>query len=356
MADPITSSDFLGRALSLAAGADDISELLRQRVAEDLFLDFKSGLWLTRVAKHDPARALRSYVAGFANADGGAVVIGVKEIQEGACKSYEVDGCPPQGRQAWKDWAADSLAQIAGYLTRPPRMAEINHPGGTVLVVAIQRSNTFVPCPEGRRPVFYLRIGHQTLAIDPYLYADLMLGRRQTPHFTGEVECTATHDAQGGISLAVNITLTNSSMVWVPAFQVGVLGYHMPTNGLPRMTSPEWSGSPKGTAELPAVIHEHVKIVPSTLNYVCDPHLTRSRGDHLTQYSLGPLSSTQFEVSYRISSKPLYQVWRAAAYIAPANGLPEWFAIEVELIKGEARVATITKATEDLVTIAWVVK
>src|SRR5678816_3419461 len=94
---PMTSGEFLEIALSRAPTPAEIDELLASHVNEDLWLEYKRGRWLTDTdAKRQ--RKLRRYVAGFANADGGAVLVGVagaEEPEQRTDKQWAVDGCPP---------------------------------------------------------------------------------------------------------------------------------------------------------------------------------------------------------------------------------------------------------------------
>ena len=60
-----------------------LRELIRRRVQESLHLEYKDGLFVeprdSKGERRDAAGELRRYVAGFANADGGALVVGVAE-------------------------------------------------------------------------------------------------------------------------------------------------------------------------------------------------------------------------------------------------------------------------------------
>jgi hypothetical protein len=71
-----------------------------------------------------------------------------------------------------------------------------------------------------------MRIGHQTLRLDPSLYADLVLGRRESPHFDVELLEPTIEPGQPvpGFGLRVNFIVRNESLVWVPDLQIGIIG------------------------------------------------------------------------------------------------------------------------------------
>jgi len=334
----LTSGEFLEIAVSRAPTPAEIDELLTTRVNEDLWLDYKRGRWLDDTdAKR--ARKLRRFVAGFANADGGAVLVGVaggETVQQPTDQQWAVDGCPPAYSQPWNEWASNSLSGLAGYLSRQPVIHLVPHADGQVLVVAVRRSNGLVPCVEDGRPAHFMRIGHQTLPLDPSLYADLVLGRRQSPHFDIELNATIEprqHAPEFG--LRVNFIVQNESLVWVPDLQIGIIG-----NGTlaqqPEMTCTDGSNSGQPTLGVPTIsqhLSGYVEVLPCRpLN--AQPYFIRSRPR--PALNTAPFSSIECDALFTLPTGAIVDgqqqlaQWRGAIYVAPINGLPQWFEVRID--------------------------
>ena len=140
-----------------------------QEEVEGQWFDMKAGALL-----RDPRRneKLRAAICGFANAEGGFLLIGYAE------STQTFDGVRPVNNKQPEQWAADALAQLAQWIR--PRFVRMSVNGVEVLLVAVDRSRALAFCFEDE-PVYYLRFGHQTKAMPPSLVADLMLGRRARP-------------------------------------------------------------------------------------------------------------------------------------------------------------------------------
>ncbi len=165
--------------------ARDLDRLIDECGPEGEHHDFKSGLvatWKPTDPKNAPA-LLRKYVSGFANSDGGFLVIGYNE------KAKQVDGFKPPGGGSAHDWATRTLSDL--YLSPSPRIRVVAYDGARlapgikapvdVLIVTAERASVLVPCREGPRWMYFLRLGDSTLEVPSYLAADLLLGRRSRP-------------------------------------------------------------------------------------------------------------------------------------------------------------------------------
>jgi len=157
---------------------DELDDLLRNRVSEDLFLDYKHGNEL--LDKKKGSSTIRQYLSAFANSAGGVLIIGVDE------HNWDITNCVAPGGGDLAIWAASCLTPIAPYFSPPPRFQVVKHPKGDVLIAATERSLGLVPCIEAGEFVYYLRFHDQTLSnktlrAPEYLIADLVLGRRQQP-------------------------------------------------------------------------------------------------------------------------------------------------------------------------------
>lgn len=357
------SSEFLEIARSRAPMPSEIDELLTNHVSEDLWLEYKRGRWLTDTnAKRQ--RKLRRYVAGFANADGGAILVGVaggEEPEQLTDKQWAVDGCPP-GPQPWDEWASNSLSSLSGYLSRQPRIYTVQHAGGTVLVVVVRRSNGLVPCVEDGRPVYYMRIGHQTLPLDPSLYADLVLGRRQAPNFEVELLKPTIEPGppalESTLGLRVNFIVRNESLVWVPDLQVGIIGNADRADpATMRCTDGGGAGDrTQGERAVSRALSDYVEVLPKS--HELSPYSIRSRPR--PPLNTAPFASIKCDALFTLPNIAIApQQWWGAIYIAPTNGLPQWFAVRIEYqCLPKPHLANVTKCeaarADDLrIPIAW---
>jgi hypothetical protein len=141
-----------------------------QNEYEGQWFDLKAGALLQ--AKH-AGNELRAAACGFANAEGGFLLIGYNE----SAKAF--DHVAPVGGQPAEQWVTNVLGPIA-HMIPPPRFATIDV-GGPVLLVAVERARSLVYVIEDGAPVYYLRFGHSTKPMPSSLVTDLMLGRRAQP-------------------------------------------------------------------------------------------------------------------------------------------------------------------------------
>jgi hypothetical protein len=155
----------------------DVQSLVQVR-GETLYIDFKDGAELND--RKEAARTVRRYVAGFANADGGLLVVGVSDGGRDPSRRC-FTGVPRPGGQPLPEWARNVLETMAGGLIPPPRIQAVAVGGSEVLVIGVARAPALVPCLEGNDMKYYLRIGDSTPSIPPYLISDLVLGRRVHP-------------------------------------------------------------------------------------------------------------------------------------------------------------------------------
>src|ERR671923_265875 len=56
---------------------DELNALLSDQVVEDQYLEYKHGDELKKGTKPGPSDTIRQYVSGFANAEGGVLIVGV---------------------------------------------------------------------------------------------------------------------------------------------------------------------------------------------------------------------------------------------------------------------------------------
>lgn len=314
--------------------ADSIWMLPEHRISEDGYLDYKRGSFLTK-PRRERAAEIRRMVSGFANAEGGVLLIGVagdEETDEGT--RWEVTGCDPRdvgARDAdgLREWVESVVRDLAPHILPFPRVEVPVHPEkGPVVVIATHRTAAnLVPCLESEGITYYLRIGSSTPPMPPYLHADLMLGRRQ--HVDVEVSGTfevSTTDPSVFL-LRLDLHVDNPGISWCPEGGLELVGYVDEAN-FPRPHQRYDEGLPLG-------IQQSVKVWPlHEMNHEAQV-LTRflgPRGDVNTFDKIPPLSrySQQTGIKVmRIRQAPVE--WRGALLVSPEGQRPVWVQLQARI-------------------------
>jgi hypothetical protein len=189
---------------------------------ETLYVDFKDGAELNDLPK--ARRTVRQYVSGFANADGGLLVIGVRDGDPGK-RTFTATQRP--GGRPLSEWARNTLASLAGYLLPAPRIQVVVVEEVEVLLIGVARAPSLVPCVEDGDLRYYLRLADSTLSIPPYLISDLILGRREHPRLVIGVLENGTGAANGSV-VHFGFVVENESMVPANDVVVGVICWGHP--------------------------------------------------------------------------------------------------------------------------------
>ena len=156
---------------------DELDQFIQENPDENQYLDYKNGAITNRQQRDKGTRTIREYVSGFANSDGGVLMIGIDEA-----RPRQIAPCEQlPGGQSLNDWASRCLHDMVGYFSPQPRFHTIPHPQGHVLAIAVARAPSLVPCVESRELKYFFRIGDSTLPMPEWLIADLVLGKRQHP-------------------------------------------------------------------------------------------------------------------------------------------------------------------------------
>lgn len=339
---------FLDRVL---AGAEidptEIDALLEARVEEDLSLDYKSGLILNR---HDGKALLgrpktfdgkiRKHIAGFANAEGGVLIIGVNEPEKrrnphthewvrDPTKLREVDGLVGIGPERARELAAEAIKRLRPSLSVSIRVQAVEHMKGLVLLVAVPRSDSLVIAVENEQAVHYLRMHDETVHAPGYLVEDLVLGRRRRPVIRASAgETEVVWESSGTATIQLRLQFDNEGFAYADTPMVGLL--HA-AGGV----------APPGTA---AQLISRARLIPNPdLEHLAHyPH-----PKHLTEVTLAPFQTLRFEPRLvfpaRISQRYL---WSAAVYFVSRQGLPAWYQVRVDTyisgIKGGGSRTTTT--------------
>jgi hypothetical protein len=203
-----------------------LQSLMDDRVAEDLYLDYKHGREL--VDRKKGAATIREYMSAFANSAGGVLIIGIDEA------TWTITGAKAPGGGRLDRWAYSTLTDFAGYFSPVPRCLTVACTAGEVLLVATLRSPRLVPHIVENQLVHSLRFGDNTLLIPEYLFTDLTLGRRQHSVINiNEIvgffrRQDATKHGGGMLFFWLKIQLENTSMVWNDGLRVGILTLGQP--------------------------------------------------------------------------------------------------------------------------------
>ncbi|TNE92534.1 MAG: ATP-binding protein [Deltaproteobacteria bacterium] len=267
----------------LQPDADLVRALIQQQLKEDYLFDWKVGEALENDRGGHNTDAIREYVTGFANGDGGVVIIGVADpaaAEGGKYRPWSLAGCPKPPPNGYRAWVASALADQRPFLQPAPRVETVEVDGHLVLIVAVARAPGLVPVTVKKKGTgYYLRFGDGFHWMPPYLKADLLLGRQTRPSL--EV-VTYYRDAEIRIEpeedrlyLKLGVQLKNVGLTWVERSRVGVVFPGAPRENSDTQTLTEhhqlrsWIRSVEETAghswETPAIsYYEFVEAKPSS--------------------------------------------------------------------------------------------
>jgi len=225
----LTSMELLEACLEaeFEVTVEDILNMLKAKTKEDLHLDWKGGALFDN-PKH-AARKIRESVTGFANADGGVLVLGVNGGDAGSGEeAFTLRPCPPRAGRKGKTpalaWLEQVLAPFTHYFSFMVRYLRIENEEqeeaageepGLIMFVAVRRSPTLVAAVHSK---FFLRQHDCTREIEPFLLADLMLGRRQQPNFRARIHGRPRKEYQAALVphtvIKFNVVLEPNSLAW----------------------------------------------------------------------------------------------------------------------------------------------
>ena len=326
----LTSKDLLNYLLEdNALTPEQLDQLIEESPDEDLYLDYKNGIITSRQKRDEGRQTIREYISGFANSDGGVLIIGIDEN-----RPRRIAPCEKHlGGQPLDQWASRCLHDMVAYLSPQPRFQVINHPQGHVLAIAVARAPSLVPCVEARELKYFLRIGESTLAVPEYLIADLVLGRRQRPlldvHSPSINQSTWDFKSRQGRSniptrgAAFTFVAENMSMAAAEHVNIGVVSWSLVDGATEEINRHLRayidvydidSGNPLGS-EL-RVVHKSAVTTGKLINL--DPFQKQ------TIQKIGPCYFPQ-HVSARIL---------VAVYVIARDTPPMWFQLEFGLLEG----------------------
>ncbi len=156
--------------------AELLEQFLEKNPEEGQYLDYKDGAITSPNERANGRKIIREYINSFSNSDGGILIIGV-----GRSTPRKIKACTPTGHEPIDKWAENCVLDMTPHFSPQPRFQIVDHPEGLVLVIAVARAISLVPCVESRKLKYFLRINQTTLEAPEYLISDLVLGKRQYP-------------------------------------------------------------------------------------------------------------------------------------------------------------------------------
>lgn len=342
-----------GKTVSL----DGLLQFLKDNPEEGQYLDYKHGMIVSAQKRDEGKQTIREYVSGFANSDGGLLIIGIDES-----RPRQVVPCEPNvGGQELDQWASRCMHDMAGYFSPPPRIQIIRHPKGPVLVIAVERAPSLVPCVESRQLKYFIRIGDSTLEVPEYLIADLVLGRRQrsvldvySPLIDDkgpqDFKSKNEQDVIQGRGASFSLTVENLALAPAEDIQIGIVSWSL-VDGAGKEINRHLAAhldvceidSPVGTAA------ELCLVQRSSIS--SGKKLELAPFQKLTVRDIGPI--------YLPRQIPAHI--RMAVYVIAKNTPPIWFQLEFGLLYGmKTRTisvdfkATITRKGNERPQVAWI--
>lgn len=306
---------------------DELEDLIKQKTKEDQFLEFKSGDEVEDKKGKDAAKTIRDYMCGFANSDGGVLIVGVKAPSS---VPISIDGCNNHKKGDLAEWAARCLTPIASYFSPIPKFQVLHHPNGDVLIGVAQRSLNLIPQIENKQFIYNLRIHDQTLKAPEYLITDLLLGRKQKPDFD-IVDWKAfnfqhnTDDETHTMDLGFELRLKceNRNIVWAEESRWGIIALVQKRESMYAANVNQPSNHLLSFVDIQELPIEN-QVRPGILL-----HFNKSLDISKPFYS-GYIIST-FNVPIRFGNQWFSYNWMAALYLVSKNSQPIWYQISLKV-------------------------
>jgi Putative DNA-binding domain len=331
-------------------GQDELGQFIQEHPDEGQYFDYKNGSITSRHKREREGKlTIREYVSGFANSDGGVLIIGVDEQ-----KPRQIAPCEQRpGGLALDDWAARCLHDMVGYFSPLPRYQIIRHSQGFVLTIAVARAPSLVPCIESRDIKYFFRIGASTLQAPEYLVADLVLGRRQHPfidlRFHAKMERLQDISIENSIHLTrargttLSFVVENLSLVTAENVRVGVVFRALgngPATNINRHLREYLDINEVSPPGLRADFFDYSRLV----HEACGDGLPLVPFQNLMMpYQAGYLGPFYFP-----SDIPIKIL--GAAYVTSRGSPPTWFQLELNLSVNDIHKGTIEGVSDPIVT------
>jgi hypothetical protein len=329
---PELLADVLGRR---PVDATILAGLVCEKVGEGSFHEYKRGLWVTTA---DVKQELRAQVSGFANAEGGVVIIGIvggEPSQGAAAWSFEAPTCPDAA--GWDEWLGRVLSEISAKTRVEWQVVSVK--GVDVVVVAANRAEALIRVYEKPNLVCHLRVGPQTVPIPETLFADLALGRRAKPDLALEQLIVNGNTDSGGFYLNVNFFVHNQGLLWVPDFGAAWCGYARSASQASGSLTRLLDLKPTGRNDLAPVVGDFNIWVRNPIYGGGWMNRPDEKPTQVKPFDLLKLGQKIVGLPVTTESGPW--AWYAAIMVLPMNGSPLWAQLAVH---GRSGVVIRTKA------------
>lgn len=297
----------------------DLERLLEKgkSQSEGHYLEAKQGH--PQKDKGNPQDTIRRYVSGFANSDGGILLLGVAD-------NWAIVGFEAPGNIDAAQWANDCIQKIAPYFSPLPRFQVVHHENGKVLVASSARSLNLIPVVENTKQHFYIRIHDHTTTMPDWMISDLMLGRRSYPylHFS-EVSISGLwrqgEDINEYLTVDFKCVVGNNSLVWAQNTTVGMIGWVYGT----------------GSGQLGNHLLTYITIQePCLFARSRELELQHMRQSAQQPFELDPFSergtiNTGWNIPLRYLDNYYFASWNAALYIIAKETPPVWYQLTLNI-------------------------
>ena len=330
---------------------DVLDALIQRRTPESRWLEYKDGRWLDSKDSAGKAQSasenLRRYVASFANAEGGVLIVGISEESAGSGEPGVPTGLAPstsRRKGGLEQFARTSLTQgVYPALTPTPELHcfDGSEGGEYLVVVARQVRWGLVSVRYEDNDVFPARLGASTIDLDPWAVRSILLGTRQQPEFAIPREGAAPR-----ISLAnrpakwlstrfdanISLPLVNESLLHAEGVSWGLI------SPLPVHRSAY-------TATMTDAALGPVRRDVATIGHSAKRHslVDASHGPfHLQRVgrnpvpTLPPMGTMRMPISFDFETQGMesFELW-LAVYVVAKESLPSWFRIELMVREGK---------------------
>lgn len=340
---------------SSAVTAAQIEMLRTKHPKEGLHHDFKAGVVAAGKGPEvkEGRRRLVECVLSMANAEGGLVVVGIKDDAD---RPY--DGFPSDVRDE-NEWLHGLLKNYWGMFTRSPRVDMVAVGAGEashrVAVIVVPPSDSFIVHSDG---TMTLRTTGGSFTAPDYMVRALVLGTRNHPNFslTGEVVFRnvgkiSPPGNRGGVILPVRryelmLRALNTSLAWAEDPVLGIAW---------------WRLHEVGDVEVPppaVILRVRLAPPPTALgSYEIHADSWQLMHTKATSKSLSPIEQVDaLKVALDAIVPAHVEQWtlRAAAYVIARNAVPRWYQVDVVSDALEQCTCTIAPTHDPVVT--WLMR
>lgn len=275
---------------------------------EDQHLEYKDGKITNKGNSKEAVKAIRQAISGFANSEGGVLIVGVSEPPR------KISACLQTGNESLDKWVEGHLHDMAPFLSPLPRIHVVDYPAGPVVVTAVRRAPALVPCVEAGRLKYFLRLNQSTLQAPDFLLSDLILGRKQQPTLDAAVSFEQPPPSlrEPKSNVEVHVAVDNIGLVTAETLDVGILSWVVNDIG------PEINKHLLSYVEHPERVH--VGDYDWVLRHsICNPRNPRT-------VKLSPFAKAVFETNSLVLLFSAAQLEvTAAIYVIAKDSSPVWF-------------------------------